>query len=31
MKIWSNKIIDHKIDYINKNSVEEGCVEKPYF
>ena len=29
IELWSNKVIDQKIDYIHKNPVEEGLVYKP--
>ena len=28
IELWSNKVIDEKIDYIHKNPVEEGLVFK---
>ncbi len=28
IELWSNKVIDHKIDYIHQNPVEEGLVFK---
>jgi hypothetical protein len=27
--LWSNKVIDEKIDYIHNNPVEEGIVFRP--
>lgn len=29
LELWSNKVIDEKIDYIHNNSVEEGYVLRP--
>ena len=29
IELWSNKVIDEKIDYIHNNPVEEGYVFKP--
>jgi len=29
IELWSNKVIDEKIDYIHNNPVEEGLVFKP--
>lgn len=29
IELWSNKVIDEKIDYIHRNPVEEGLVFKP--
>ena len=29
IELWSNKIIDQKIDYVHMNPVEEGLVFKP--
>jgi REP element-mobilizing transposase RayT len=29
IEIWSNKVIDQKIDYIHQNPVEEGVVFRP--
>ena len=29
IELWSNKVIDEKIDYIHNNPVQEGVVMKP--
>ncbi|MCW3808111.1 transposase, partial [Marinilabiliaceae bacterium D04] len=29
IELWSNKVIDEKINYIHNNPVEEGIVYKP--
>ena len=29
IELWSNKVIDEKIDYVHNNPVEEGYVFKP--
>ena len=29
IELWSNKVIDEKINYIHNNPVEEGLVFKP--
>ncbi|CAH0334968.1 hypothetical protein FVB9288_00585 [Flavobacterium sp. CECT 9288] len=29
IELWSNKVIQQKIDYVHNNSVEEGLVYKP--
>jgi REP element-mobilizing transposase RayT len=31
IELWSNKVIDQKLDYIHNNPVVEGFVEKSYF